>query len=240
MAAFGGASIPSGMLIDAVVRPLQAAFTPMRVHKGGSEAKNTCTETSDIDLVVVLHDFDHAEVKRYCDFRALEAFRTAAREVRVEILSYTNHGMKVRAALVGSLVDHTRELDILFTGDPKDNRHDNPPHYYNCFYTAQQVDYVKAMKAKHPRLHDAIITLKTAARERVDTDSAHVPGYFCELLCIKHFEVVGPGVARDVLASQRGVFELECPITKSRVTVREACRAAFANLELQMNLESPV
>ena len=96
------------------------------------------------------------------------------------------------------------------------------------------------MKAKHPRLHDAIITLKTAARERVDTDSAHVPGYFCELLCIKHFEVVGPGVARDVLASQRGVFELECPITKSRVTVREACRAAFANLELQMNLESPV
>ena len=37
-----------------------------------------------------------------------------------------------------------------------------------------------------------------------------------------------------------GVFELECPITKSRVTVREACRAAFANLELQMNLESPV
>ena len=237
MASFGGGA--SGMLIDAIVRPLHSAFTPMRIHKGGSEAKNTCVEGSDIDLVVVLRDFDHAQVKSYCT-KANEVFRAASREIGLQVLNYTNHGMKIRAALVESLVDHTRDLDILFTGDPDDNRHGNPPHFYNCFFTAQQVDYVKGVKTKHPKLHDVIIALKTASRERVDTDNAHVPGYFCELLGIKHFEEVGPGAARDVLASHRGIFELECPIIKTKVIVPPRCRAAFSTLELQMNLESPV
>ena len=179
MAAFGGASIPSGMLIDAVVRPLQAAFTPMRVHKGGSEAKNTCTETSDIDLVVVLHDFDHAEVKRYCDFRALEAFRTAAREVRVEILSYTNHGMKVRAALVGSWWT-TLRADILFTGDRRTTTR-QPSALLQLLLHGAASRLRQGDEGEAPAVTRRNHHTQDGRRERVDTDSA-AARYFCELL----------------------------------------------------------
>jgi hypothetical protein len=58
-------------LIDCVVRTLQqsAVHKPLRVMTGGSEAKQTAVEGSDIDIVVVLDDFKPGWSQRTANMR---------------------------------------------------------------------------------------------------------------------------------------------------------------------------
>ena len=97
----------SGKLIDAVVQLLQSTFQPTRVMKGGSEGKNTAVEGSDIDLVVVLPNFDSKQGNAYCK-TALETLQTAGTATQKTIHSTS---MKVIVG-IGTII---RDIDILFT-----------------------------------------------------------------------------------------------------------------------------
>ena len=73
----------SGALIEAVVKSLQSTFHPMQVLKGGSAGKNTDVPGSDIDLVVILQDYDYSQLESYSS-RALQGLQTSASIANIE------------------------------------------------------------------------------------------------------------------------------------------------------------
>jgi len=209
-------SVNSGELIDVVVQLLQTTFHPTRVMKGGSEGKNTAVEGSDIDLVVVLPDFDSKQGKGYCK-TALDALQTASDSI-LKVTRPTS--MKVNVSIGTDI----RDIDVLFTGDPKDNRHDNPTWCYNSYYTLEQVQFVKDKKTEHAGLHDTIIELKIWAKAQ----TLGIPGYFIELLCIKEFDARGKHAnAATVKFNQGEMHSLICPVTASKVELHPVSREAF-------------
>ena len=174
----------SGALIEAVVKSLQSTFHPMQVLKGGSAGKNTDVPGSDIDLVVILQDYDYSQLESYSS-RALQGLQTSASIANIE----KKRDIKVGIAVVVSTVDGSRSVDLLFTGDPDLNAHDNPPDCYTCFSALDQCKYVKQMKDTYPWLHDNIIKFKLAAFEqRKGVYNVKCPSYFIELLIIKDFK----------------------------------------------------
>ena len=98
------------------------------LHEGGSEGKNTAVKGSDIDIVVQLQGavFNHKEVPGHCS-QALDALRSSHSFISVKkVHDHGNFGMQVN---LKTATDH-RDMDILFTGDPKDNQHGNPDQCY--------------------------------------------------------------------------------------------------------------
>ena len=213
-----------GRLVDLIVKCAHKEFRPMRVNKGGSTAKNTVVEGSDIDIVVVLKDFNQARLKSYCD-RARAALERDVGVVKLVMTRQTAHGIKIEVTTrpwIGS--PESQAVDILFTGDPEDNQYGNDAHYYNCFYTKEQTRYVKEQKNKfQPVLHDTIKELKRGCH-------GEVSGYFIELVCIQECTEMAQRwkwrsvTAKTVVEHQvksgilfRGVRQLTCPITGSQV-----------------------
>eukprot|EP00321_Phaeocystis_globosa_P010047 CAMPEP_0118818464 /NCGR_PEP_ID=MMETSP1162-20130426/6194_1 /TAXON_ID=33656 /ORGANISM="Phaeocystis Sp, Strain CCMP2710" /LENGTH=221 /DNA_ID=CAMNT_0006748669 /DNA_START=103 /DNA_END=768 /DNA_ORIENTATION=- len=208
----------SGALIEAVVKSLQSTFHPMQVLKGGSAGKNTDVPGSDIDLVVILQDYDYSQLGSYRR-HALQGLRTSASIANVKI----ERDIKVGISVVVSTVDDSRSVDLLFTGDPDLNAHDNPPFCYNCFSALDQCKHVKQAKETYPLLHENIIKFKLAAFEqRKGVANVKCPSYFIELLIIKDFKENGqvPDPA-TVYRRQRGVYELRCPVTGAILDIPE-------------------
>ena len=222
-------SVRSGALIKAVVKALQSTFHPAQVIKGGSAGKNTDVPGSDIDLVVILHDYDYKQLASYRSL-ALQELQASADITDVNI----KREIKVGITVFVRTVADGRSVDILFTGDPDMNPGDNPLFCYDCFFALDQCKYVKQMKAKYPLLHEIIIRFKVAAFEqRKGVDDIKCPSYFIELLIIKDFEETPArlqyersycdakpfkenGQAAEpatVARRQRGVYELSCPVT---------------------------
>lgn len=216
----------NGATIDCIVRSIQQALKPMRVMKGGSEGKNTAVEGSDIDLVVVLDDFDHKSLDHYWDLARIGIEGGGIVVVREEKRLLCGRAIVVHR--VGGSASETAKVDILFTGDPDDNRHGNPPPYYDCYRTLEQVEYVKRFKAKFPLLHATIISLKQAVYNHVSQD---VPGYYLELLCIKEFSEYGPDSSAESVVHhqvrEKQVFTIECPVVRRDVWCPEPHRSAL-------------
>ena len=61
------AAVRSGALIKAVVTSLQQTLHPMQVLKGGSAGKNTDVPGSDIDLVIILQDYNYEKLQSYAN-----------------------------------------------------------------------------------------------------------------------------------------------------------------------------
>ena len=213
----------TGSFIDAVVRPLEEWFCPIRILKGGSQAKKTAVEGSDIDIVVVLEDFDHNRMEEYVG-NAIEALSQEhsngeAVEVKAKERRTTAFGFKISLRIL----QNTRDFDVLFTGDPYNNSHMAPESYFRSFYTFEQTHYVKSMKAKYPNLHHTIVQMKTTAARGLQSSRGFGPpapleikGYFLELAAITHFEECGNANATEV--AQRQIRELRirsftCPAT---------------------------
>jgi hypothetical protein len=202
----------SGALIEAVVKSLQSTFHPVQVLKGGSAGKNTDVPGSDIDLVVILQDYDYSQLESYRS-RALQGLQTSASVANIE----KKRDIKVGITVIVSTVGGSRSVDLLFTGDPDLNAHNNPPACYTCFFTLNQCKHVKQMKDAYPLLHDNIIKFKLAAfKQRKGEYYVRCPSYFIELLIIKDFKENGqvPDPA-TVYRRQRGVYELRCPVTNA-------------------------
>ena len=142
----------SGALIEAVVKSPQSTFHPMQVLKGGSAGKNTDVPGSDIDLVVILQDYDYSQLESYRS-RALQGLQTSASVANIE----KKRDIKVGITVIVSTAGGSRSVDLLFTGDPDLNAHNNPPTCYTCFSTLNQCKHVKQMKDVYPLLHDNII-----------------------------------------------------------------------------------
>ena len=171
--------------------------------KGGSEAKNTAIAGSDIDVVVVISDFDSTKIDEYC----ATACSSIEDSVVLKKLRY-GVGITVKAE------SGTRNIDILFTGDPEDNRHGNPDSSYMTFHTLKQVDYIRLMKSKHPRLHQTIVDIKNWAQQQ----SVAFSSYYMELLCIRVFEELRTGYVASVLQSDNFGNPMICPITMCELT----------------------
>ena len=204
------AAVRSGALIEAVVKSLQSTFHPMQVIKGGSAGKNTDVPGSDIDLVVILQDYNYNQLSSYRTFALQELGKSAA------IAGITiEREIKLGISIIVRTDTDERSVDLLFTGDPDVNPYGNPPFCYSCFLALDQCKYVKQMKTKHSLLHDNIIKFKVAAFEqRKGVNDIKCPSYFIELLIIKDFEENGqtPNPA-EVYRRQQGVYELYCPVT---------------------------
>ena len=204
-------AVRSGALIEAVVKSLHTTFHPMQVIKGGSAGKNTDVPGSDIDLVVIMQDYDYKQLASYRSLALQELQKSAAIVDKIKIEREIKVGISI---LVRTDTDE-RSVDLLFTGDPDVNAYNNPPFCYGCFLALDQCKYVKEMKTKYPLLHDNIIKFKVAAFEqRKGVYGIKCPSYFIELLIIKDFEENGqvPDPA-TVYRRQRGVYALPCPVT---------------------------
>ena len=236
--AFVPAATRSGDLINIVVTTIQHSLKPQHVAKGGSEGKNTVVEGSDIDLAVVLNDYNYTLGLQYCT-EVLSAL--ADRDIKHVLETHyidpadkdIPHGMKITV----TTANVERYIDIQFTGDPSDNQYDNPKRRYAPFYNLQQVKYVREKKNEYPSLHQAIVELKTAIYTQV---SSHITGYYTELVCIKHFEESGDSMhnAQEVLKQQiceKSVFTVRCPFYEfngSEPTVPQKYRKALQKLRL--------
>lgn len=156
---------------------LQQTLHPLKVIKAGSAGKNLQTIESDVDLVVAMRNFDHQAIPKYRDiFLKKIIFQTPPHAVEVKRQKW-KHGTKL------SVFGHS--FDILFTGDPQDNRHNNPPEFYHCWYALDQVAYVKEKKVEHPALHETILALKGIRNEKCQDGPR---SFFLELLCIQAFD----------------------------------------------------
>ena len=91
----------SGALIEAVVKSLQSTFHPMQVLKGGSAGRNTDVPGSDIDLVVILQDYDYSQLESYCS-RALQGLQTSASVANIEKKRDIKVGITVIVSTVGA------------------------------------------------------------------------------------------------------------------------------------------
>lgn len=199
----------NGPVIKLVVESLHKHLQPIRVMKGGSAGKNTETPNSDVDLICALNDFDYRKIDKYCE----KAKRALMLEVPGCLFKRDfKHGFTVQV--------QGCYFDILFTGDPDANKYKNPPEFYNCWYTLDQVRYVKSMKARIPKLHDAILRLKRAK----DFVCPKAKSYFLELLAIRVLESQ-PTEGFDAIMrylsrkSSSLPHTLSCPVTGEDVTI---------------------
>lgn len=184
------AATHAGMpLINAVVGALQAEFRPVKIMKGSSDAKNTLAEGCELDVVVVAHDFAEsienvgvdAAVEQYCQL-AVAALGKAADRVALESRRSTAHGMKLKVHLRGGAA--AGAIDVLFTGEAEASADGSPDPYFLSFYSLEQVSFVRGSMATFtsPSLHDAVVTLKAAAK------GLGFKGYFLELVAVLEFQ----------------------------------------------------
>ena len=210
------AAVRSGALIKAVVTSLQQTLHPMQVLKGGSAGKNTDVPGSDIDLVIILQDYNYEKLQSYAN-----QAQQGLNDVQGLRLSAENRALKVGVSITVTTDDDKREIDLLFTGDPDMNAYNNPSFCYDCFHALEQCKYVKAQKALFPLLHANIIDFKIAAFEqRKGVADIKCPSYFIELLIIKDFldngQTPSPALVHQ---RQRGVYAIACPVTGATLDV---------------------
>ena len=168
--------------------------------------------------MVILQDYDYSQLESYRS-RALQGLQTSASIANIE----KKRDIKVGIAVVISTVDGSRSVDLLFTGDPDLNAHNNPRDCYTCFFALDQCKHVKQLKGTYPWLHENIIKFKLAAFEqRKGVYNVKCPSYFIELLIIKDFNENGQVPdPTTVYRRQRGVYELRCPVTYAILDIPE-------------------
>lgn len=206
---------------------------PVRVMIGGSEAKNTQSESSDVDIVVVLKDFDVRRLPEYCQ----TAQQTLAKvgTVTLKLHRTTAHGMKIN--IQQHMAEHVieqRDMDILFTGDPDDNSFGSPDAYYAGFWTIEQAKYVKEMTIKHRVIRTSVEDqgaglrdVATWIKQAIDAEKLRINGYFIELLCVAAMdkqpdvcELTKRRVAADIVAKASQLcptYHFPCPATQTRI-----------------------
>merc|ERR1739836_183745 len=100
----------------------------------GSEVRDTAVEGSDIDIVVVLKDFNHEHIHMYCE-KGLEAL---GEPLTVKLRRMFHHGMKVSVCTYTDV----RDMDIVFTGNPAEDKYNTPERYFISYHSSAQSAYV--------------------------------------------------------------------------------------------------
>lgn len=183
-------------LVDLIVKEaLHPVFRPMEVYLSGSFKRGTalCYDF-DVDLVLKLRMFDHAQMPEY-----MTRSRAALIDKFGDTISFkrdaTHRCLRFELADCQGI---SVKFDLLFTGDPSDNQCDNPRKFYTPAGSGSVDNMLIQAKDEHKAFH--VLVLVTKHWKNQFPGTGILTSYYLELFCLR-------SVKRRTAASQVSIYD---------------------------------